>query len=337
MERRPFIVNSTKIAQYVTPLNLVWKPKAIKKAYSEPPKTLIQMHVKKIRSENPPGVMKPSPDESNSSGRMRYKMGMQVSAPFLARLGRKEEGGSYRRADSPQSSIFSNATFTEDIEENVLISPISHFELPRNVPKTPALPPLPVEAFINHSSSSVMHPKLRSKSSAVAARQFKIKSQEFRLNQKRLSSKNPHRSSDNFNFRSTIKQFIAPSIAAERNPLSFELGPPKVLLVEDSPSFRDSLKQKLTQICSWEPDVASNGAEAVQMFKNYAALNYRYTAIYMDTTMPVMDGYAATKAIRALEISEGMSRTTIVGLVGNFEPDSKVRCIEVGMSFAGNA
>jgi CheY-like chemotaxis protein len=307
----------------------------MREAYLQPPRTLPQNSIKKVRSELPPVIIQSSPDGGNASGRMRYKMGMQVSASFLARLGRKEEGGSNRRADSPQSSNVSIAPFTEDIEENVLISPISHFELPRSPPETPALPTSPIREFTDHSMPRAI---LRSHSiSADVARQGMMKSQEFRLKLRKFSSKNPHRSSDNIDLRCTKKQFIAPSIAADVCPLNVEAGPPKVLLVEDNSLIRDTLKLKLTQACGWEPDVACNGAEAVQMHKSYAALKYRYTAIYMDTTMPMMDGYAATKAIRALETSEGMSRTTIIGLVGNFEPNSKVRCIEAGMNFAGNA
>ena len=46
----------------------------------------------------------------------------------------------------------------------------------------------------------------------------------------------------------------------------------------------------------WELELAENGAEGISCFKNQA-----FDVVLMDIQMPVMDGYAATRAIREWE------------------------------------
>lgn len=149
------------------------------------------------------------------------------------------------------------------------------------------------------------------------------------------SRKNPHRSSDQIYIRSNVKKFLASTSIEGRSSLNIEIGPPKVLLVEDNSLIREAFKVKLFEACRWEPDVANNGAEALQMYKDYAALNYKYTAIFMDTTMPVMDGYTATKRIRTLELTNCYTNTRIIGLLSSFEKDSEQDCLSSGMDFVG--
>lgn len=152
------------------------------------------------------------------------------------------------------------------------------------------------------------------------------------ISRQEFSRKSPFRSVKSFTKRSSIKKFLAPS-SLYRSVLMIENGPQKVLLVEDNLVHRISLANKLLKACSWEPDIANNGEEAVQRYTNYAELSYRYTAIFMDTTMPVMDGYTATKNIRNLEASKGFSPTRIIGLLGSFEKDCEKRCLDSGMNY----
>jgi CheY-like chemotaxis protein len=68
-----------------------------------------------------------------------------------------------------------------------------------------------------------------------------------------------------------------------------------VLLVEDNP-LNQMLGKAMLEHCGCRVEVAGNGREAVD------ALNrQRYDMIFMDCQMPVMDGYEATAAIRAME------------------------------------
>jgi CheY-like chemotaxis protein len=146
-----------------------------------------------------------------------------------------------------------------------------------------------------------------------------------------LSRKNPYRTSESLEIRTKMKAFLAPPSSGV-SFLSFESGPPRVLLVEDNSVQREMMKTKLTLACRWEPDIARDGAEAVLKFKAYAELSYRYVAIFMDLTMPKMDGFEATKQIRKCELSQNYSRTRIIGLLGSFEADSEEKCKEVGMN-----
>lgn len=96
----------------------------------------------------------------------------------------------------------------------------------------------------------------------------------------------------------------------------------KILLVEDN-QFNQLLATELLQKLIENPDIqiASNGQEAVD-----AATNGRFDLILMDVKMPVMDGFAATRAIRAAKIS-----TPIVALTANATSEERGKCLESGM------
>lgn len=71
-------------------------------------------------------------------------------------------------------------------------------------------------------------------------------------------------------------------------------------------------------------DVAANGEEAATM-----AQAMQYDVILMDCEMPVMDGYAATTAIRTREKSEG-GHIPIVALTANVTDEAKRKCMNCG-------
>lgn len=68
-----------------------------------------------------------------------------------------------------------------------------------------------------------------------------------------------------------------------------------VLLVEDN-AINQLVAMEILKKAGIVVSVANNGEEAVTMFKQFA-----YDAILMDVQMPVMDGFAATRAIRGIE------------------------------------
>jgi CheY-like chemotaxis protein len=72
-------------------------------------------------------------------------------------------------------------------------------------------------------------------------------------------------------------------------------------------------------------DVANNGADAVEKVREK-----KYDLILMDLMMPIMDGFAATKAIREIE-SEKSMHTPIVGLTANNFDADREKCLSAGM------
>jgi CheY-like chemotaxis protein len=80
------------------------------------------------------------------------------------------------------------------------------------------------------------------------------------------------------------------------------------LLAEDNAINRE-IACELFKMVHFVCDCASNGQEAVDAFS--ASKEGEYQLILMDIQMPVMNGYEATKAIRALsEKTPKASRST---------------------------
>jgi signal transduction histidine kinase len=85
----------------------------------------------------------------------------------------------------------------------------------------------------------------------------------------------------------------SPEKSSEETPL--DLGGRRVLLVEDS-EINQMIAENALNGFGAEVDIAGNGKEGLDM---YLARPDAYLMIFMDVQMPVMDGYAATRAIRA--------------------------------------
>jgi CheY-like chemotaxis protein len=115
-----------------------------------------------------------------------------------------------------------------------------------------------------------------------------------------------------------------PSLVTESTLEATELRRrPWVLVVEDNPVNQRVTVGMLRKFgcCS---EVAVNGAEAL------AALARRsFDVVLMDCQMPVMDGYAATRAIRARE--NGIHHQPIVAMTANALGGDRQRCLDAGM------
>lgn len=109
-----------------------------------------------------------------------------------------------------------------------------------------------------------------------------------------------------------------------RDPLDADAMPARVLLVEDLPEIRRVMRQLLhNQGCS-VVEVAEDGAMALAMLKER-----HYDLVLMDCMMPVMDGYQATREIRAWE---GKDRhTPVIALTARAMPGDREECLSAGM------
>lgn len=97
-----------------------------------------------------------------------------------------------------------------------------------------------------------------------------------------------------------------------------------MLVVEDNEINRELAQELLQREGHWVT-LASNGAEGVQL-----AQTKQFDMILMDIAMPVMDGLAATKQIRA---GDGPNKDTpIVAVSANILPDDRDRFLAAGMS-----
>lgn len=112
----------------------------------------------------------------------------------------------------------------------------------------------------------------------------------------------------------------AESPAAQKQNFDSNL---EILLVEDLEMNRTFFVEFLKRQ-GLSCDVAVNGEEAI-----IACGKKNYDIVFMDCQMPVMDGYEATKRIRA---SEGeKNHTVIIALTAYAIKDDRDRCLEAGM------
>jgi two-component system sensor histidine kinase BarA len=84
-----------------------------------------------------------------------------------------------------------------------------------------------------------------------------------------------------------------------------------ILVVDDSAVNREVVVQALRRF-DVQPVVAENGLEAIA-----ATRGARFDLIFMDCSMPEMDGFQATELIRKNEQLEGASRTPVVALTAH--------------------
>jgi signal transduction histidine kinase/CheY-like chemotaxis protein len=122
--------------------------------------------------------------------------------------------------------------------------------------------------------------------------------------------------------------FSAPLAAATAlEPLQSQPlpGPPlRVLLAEDNP-INQLVASRLLEKLGHSVEAASNGLLAVEAFRRS-----EWDLILMDCQMPGLDGYAATRQIRSLEIPLGR-HTRIVALTAHAMVEDQQKCIEAGM------
>jgi CheY-like chemotaxis protein len=95
----------------------------------------------------------------------------------------------------------------------------------------------------------------------------------------------------------------------------------KVLLVEDNEMNRDMLSRRLTRR-GFEVIFAVNGQEGVDL-----AVSERPDIILMDLSLPVLDGWEATRRVKADDATRSVP---IIGLTSHAMSGDREKAIEAG-------
>lgn len=115
---------------------------------------------------------------------------------------------------------------------------------------------------------------------------------------------------------------------AAKAPAPDELQGMRLLLVEDN-TLNMEIAAFMLESAGAELTKAQNGQEALDIFRESPA--GFFDAILMDVMMPVMDGYQATRAIRALERPDAAA-VPIVAMTAHAFADDRQRAYEAGMT-----
>lgn len=106
---------------------------------------------------------------------------------------------------------------------------------------------------------------------------------------------------------------------------SLVVHPPRVLVVEDNKDNQQLALHALKR-AGYDVYLAEDGEIAVEM-----AGHSDYALILMDLEMPVMDGFEATRLIRAMEATKNLPRTPIIALTAHAVEGYRQRCLDEGM------
>jgi len=99
-----------------------------------------------------------------------------------------------------------------------------------------------------------------------------------------------------------------------------------ILLAEDN-AINQIVARKILAKGGYACDVVADGKQAVEALRARA-----YDVVLMDCQMPELDGFEATKLIRAIEQEELRSpRAHVIALTANAMKGDRERCIEAGM------
>jgi CheY-like chemotaxis protein len=126
-----------------------------------------------------------------------------------------------------------------------------------------------------------------------------------------------------------ISQRPASTITAKLSPhRQIDQQPRKIaarVLIADDNVVNQKIAARMLEKLGCRVDIVANGHEAVN-----AIANRSYDLLLMDCQMPEMDGFAATRAIRAFEL-EGTRHLPIIAMTANAMPGDRERCLEAGM------
>ncbi|MBI5174185.1 MAG: MEDS domain-containing protein [Candidatus Melainabacteria bacterium] len=122
----------------------------------------------------------------------------------------------------------------------------------------------------------------------------------------------------------TVSQISASSCLPEPEQQVEPHREQRVLIVEDNSINRQVAKIFMSRL-GFASEFACNGREALELCRTQD-----YDIILMDCEMPVMDGFEATREIRAVESALGR-HARIVAMTGNAMEGDRENCLKAGM------
>ena len=137
-------------------------------------------------------------------------------------------------------------------------------------------------------------------------------------------------------FLSDLRETLMSALGQKMTDASQELLPEKnadfkdkhILLVEDNELNRE-IAQEILREYGFQVDTAENGEVAVE--KVSTAAPGSYDLVLMDVQMPVMDGYTATRKIRALD-DPARAKLPILAMTANAFDEDRRNALESGMN-----
>jgi len=112
----------------------------------------------------------------------------------------------------------------------------------------------------------------------------------------------------------------------QAQPPAPKIGAMKVLVAEDN-ELNATLTRMMVERAGHVPHMVESGAEAFAAMEEAAPGTY--DLVFMDLHMPLMDGYEATRRIRALGPSKGA--VPIIALTANVMEEDRKACLKAGM------
>ena len=137
-------------------------------------------------------------------------------------------------------------------------------------------------------------------------------------------------------FMSDLRETLMSALGQKLTDASQEILPEKnadfkdrhILLVEDNELNRE-IAQEILREYGFRVDTAENGEVAVE--KVSTAAPGSYDLVLMDVQMPVMDGYTATRKIRALD-DPARAKLPILAMTANAFDEDRRNALESGMT-----
>jgi len=122
----------------------------------------------------------------------------------------------------------------------------------------------------------------------------------------------------------TVAQPLQATAPSDRPELPGAVRPLRILLAEDNP-VNQKVAVRLLETQGHSVVPVSTGAELLEVFPRGS-----FDLILMDVQMPVMNGYDATRAIRAREWSTG-KHIPVIALTAHAMQGDRQICLDAGM------